>query len=135
MRSLTMTYDFRKMNEKNLFQARLKHEVINFGFIPVWRIGRFVRFCKRNGLLYQPPTYMACAYLVKHNFSYVRTFSKVGHLPMGWLTEWIADIFYTDTLFNKHSFKYVYRAPCVVKPRGTRIGFTYVVATSQGIST
>ena len=134
MKSLTMIYDFRKMNVKDLFQARLKHEVINFGFIPVWNIGRFVRFCKKNGRLYQPPTYRAYAYLVKHNFSYIRTFSKVSHLPMGWLTEWIADIFYTDTLFDKHSLKYVVREPCLVRPRGTRKGFTYVIATNKGIS-
>lgn len=133
-RILTMIYDFRKMTEKDMFEAKLKHATIDFGFIPIWRFGRFVKFCKKHGLLYHPPTYFDCAYLVKHNFRYTRTFSRINHLPMGWLAAWIADIFYADTLFYKHSFKYVYREPCFVKPRGTKPGFTYVTATSQGIS-
>lgn len=125
-------HDFRKMNEKDVFQARLAHEVINFGFIPIWRIGRFVRFCKKHELLYHPPTYFESAYLVKHKFEYTRTFSKISHLPLGWLAEWIADIFYTD--LPSWRFKYVDREECLVKPRGTRPDFNYVVATSQGIS-
>lgn len=127
-----MKYDFRKMNERDVFQARLKHSIIDFGFIPIWRFGRFVRFCKKHGLLYHPPTYFNDAYLVKHNFRYVRTFSSISHLPLGWLTEWIADIFYADTPSWK--FRYVRRQSCLAKPRGTRPGFTYVVATRQGIS-
>jgi len=125
-------HDFRKMTAKDVFQARLAHEVLDFGFIPIWRIGRFVRFCKKHGLLYQPPTYMAGAYLVKHNFRYDRTFSKVSHLPLGWLAEWIADIFYAATPSWK--FRYVLRQSCLVRPRGTRPGYTYVIATSRGIS-
>jgi len=135
-------YDFRKMSEKDVFQARLKHEVINFGFIPVWRFGRFVRFCKKHGLLYKPPTYVSGAHLVKHNFSYLRTFSNIGHLPLGKLSAWIADIFDSPVFAvdgrsytcGKSTWKYAYRETCVVKPRGTREGFTYVIATRAGIS-
>ena len=122
------------MTERDVFQAKLKYAVIDFGFIPVWRFGRFVRFCKEHGLLYHPPEYFAGACLVKHNFKYMRTFSKINHLPIGWLTPWIAHIFYTDTLFYKHSLRYVGREPCLVKPRGTSPGFTYVVADRHGIS-
>ena len=129
-----MQYDFQTMSEKNVFQARLKNEVIDFGFIPVWRFGRFVRFCKKHGLLYQPPTYIACAYLVKHNFKYVRTFSKISHLPLGKLATWVSDFFYpSHELFWPH-MKYTWRESCLIQPRGVRPGFTYVVATSAGIS-
>lgn len=120
------------MDDKDVFQARLKHGVIDFGFIPVWRFARFVRFCKKHGLLYHPPTYFGGAYLVKHNFMYTRTYSTVSHLPLGNLAAWIADIFYADTPSWK--FKYVVRQSNIVKPRGTRPGFTYVIATGQGIS-
>ncbi len=127
-----MQYDFQTMHEKDVFQARLKNEVIDFGFIPVWRFGRFVRFCKKHELLYQPPTYFHCAYEVKHNFRYVRTFSKISHLPLGWLAEWLSDFFYPC---GKPYMKYARREVCIVKPRGTRPGYRYVVATRQGIST
>jgi hypothetical protein len=130
-KSLIMLYKFQTMSDKDVFQARLKNEVIDFGFIPVWRFGRFVRFCKKHGLLYQPPTYFNGACLVKHNFRYVRTFSKVSHLPFGRLAEWLADFFYPR---GGPYMKYARREVCIVKPRGTRSGFTYVVATSAGIT-
>lgn len=120
------------MNEKAVFQAKLKHGVIDFGFIPVWRFARFVRFCKKHGLLYHPPEYFGGAYLVKHNFMYTRTYSVISHLPLGNLAAWIADIFYPNTPSWK--FKYAIRQSNIVKPRGTREGFTYVIATGQGIS-
>lgn len=125
-------YDFQTMNEKDVFQARLKHEVIDFGFIPVWRFGRFVIFCKKHGLLYQPPTYMNYAYLVKHNFRYTRTFSKISHLPLGKLIVWIADFLHPRR--GKVYSTYTWREGFTVKPRRAKLGFTYVIATSQGIS-
>lgn len=126
-----MTYDFCKMTERDMFKAKLSHTVIDFGFIPVWNFGRFVQFCKKHGLLYHPPTYFAEAYLVKHNFRYVRTFSKISHLPLSELILWVSDYFYPR---GKPYMKYTYRESCLVKPRGIQPGFTYVVATSQGIS-
>lgn len=119
------------MDECDVFKAKLSHIVINFGFIPVWRIGRFVKFCKKHGLLYHPPTYFNSAYEVKHNFLYVRTFSKISHLPLGNLVLWVSDYFYPH---GKPYMKYTHRESCLVKPKGTQPGYTYVIATSQGIS-
>ena len=130
-KSLIMPYNFQTMNDKDVFQAKLKHDVIDFGFIPVWHIGRFVKFCKKRGLLYRPPTYVDCAYEVKHNFRYVRTFSTINHRLLGWLTAWLSDFFYPC---GKPYLKYARREVCTVKPRGTRLGYRYVIATSAGIS-
>ena len=125
-------HDFRTMSEKDVFQARLKNEVIDFGHIPVWRFGRFVKFCIKHGLLYQPPTYMNYAYLVKHKFYYARTFSKVSHLPLGNIFIWLCDLFHPRR--GKVYSNYTWREGFTVEPRGTRPGFTYVIATHQGIS-
>lgn len=121
-----MTYDFRKMDECDVFKAKLSHSVINFGFIPVWRMKRLLNFCLKHKLLYHPPSYFPGAFLVKHNFSYKFSGSTVAHLPFGTVMEWIADLFYKPELIAPLN-GYVQRESILVKPRGTREGFTYVV--------
>jgi len=118
-------YDFRNMGELDVFQAKLKYEVIPFGFIPVWQMKSFLNFCIKYKLLHKPPTYREHAYLVEHKFSYGFTGSKVHHLPFGWILEWIADIF-CDSRYVAPLRGYVQRYMMLVEPRGTKEGFTYV---------
>ena len=120
-----MKYNFLKMNEKAVFDAKLRNEIVDFGFIPVWYMRRFLEFCIKHGFLYHPPTYREHAYLVKHKFKYNFSGSKVCHLPFGRTLEWIADAFYDST--ERDPLRgYVLRHSHTVAPRGTRIGFNYV---------
>jgi len=113
-------YDFRNMSEKDVFKACLEHEVIDFGFIPMWRRKAFANFCIKHGLVYNPPTYVRNFYCVKHEYKYTILGSKVEHLPLGFLFAWFNEI------FNPKQSKYVYEHDIHVRRRGTRVGFDYV---------
>ena len=43
-----MIYNFHTMTKKDLFVAHLQTQVINFGFIPLWRRKAFVKFCIKH---------------------------------------------------------------------------------------
>ena len=89
-----MKYNFLKMNEKTVFDAKLRNEVVDFGFIPFWRMGRFLNFCTKYGFLHQPEGWRYGAYRVNHKFSYVYSgCHNIRHMPLGRILEWISDLF------------------------------------------
>jgi len=123
-----MTYDFRKMTKLDMFKAKLANNVIDFGYIPMWRLKAFKNFCVKNELIYQPTGYWAGAYKVGHEYRYTFTGCKVSHLPLGWAFVLWHEITGYKNLFgsNPPQNDYVYVSDIHVKPRGYRPGFDYV---------
>lgn len=122
---ITLQYDFRKMSASDVFKAKLANETVHFGYIPRWRMKRFLRFCLQHKFLYHPPTYMEHAYLVNHNFFYRTTMTKLDHMPIGWLFTWVADLLYHSGLSKASDFADI-NVPVLVEPRGTKKGYNYV---------
>ena len=120
-----MKYDFRKMSAKDVFQAKLAYETVHFGYIPRWRMKRFLKFCLQHRFLYHPPTYRHDAFLVEHNFFYRTTVSRLDHMPIGHAFTWVADLFHYLGLTKVSNFADT-NVAFLVEPRGTREGFAYV---------
>lgn len=104
IRDTTLKYDFTKMSKQDVFKAKLAHDEIPFGHIPVWKRKAFLNFCVENELLHQPLGWMDFAYLVKHEFTYLTYVSQVRHLPLGRILEWLADVVYKNGS-HYHPFK------------------------------
>lgn len=123
-----MTYDFRKMTKRDIFKARLANNVIDFGYIPTWRLRAFKKFCVKHGLIHQPTDYVGGAYKVIHEYKYAYTGSNVSHLPLGWAFVLWHEIVGYKNLYgsNPPQNDYVYYSNIHVKPHGTRPGFDYV---------
>lgn len=90
-----MKLDYRTLTEKDLFIAKLKKESIHFGFIPVWRLKEFVRFCKERKLIEYTPTDRSLwsrYYYANYSFVYVATFAQTNFRPLAFITRWLTDL-------------------------------------------
>jgi hypothetical protein len=90
-----MKCDFRnsELVKKSLFKSKLSGEPIHFGFIPVWRLRKFVRFCLENKLIKQhDPNQINRWYKADVNFVYVTTYSHTTAWPTARIMTWLADI-------------------------------------------
>jgi hypothetical protein len=90
-----MKCDFRNEEEskKALFKSRLSGEPIHFGFIPVWELKKFVRFCLENKIV-EPidPNQINTWYKADVNFLYQSTYSLTSAWPTAQIMTWLADI-------------------------------------------
>lgn len=79
--------------KKSLFKSKLSGEPIHFGFIPVWELKKFVRFCLENKLV-EPhdPNQINRWYKADVNFVYVSTYSLTTAWPTAWIMTWLADL-------------------------------------------
>ena len=129
-----MTYDFREMTEPDLFKARLANKVIDFGYIPMWRLRAFMKFCVKHRLIYQPDGYSHHSYKVEHEYKYICTGSKVSFLPFGWAFVLWHDIVGYKDLSGSHPAQndFIYSSNIHVRPHGIRPRFDYVIY-SEGI--
>ncbi len=88
-----MIYNFHTMTKKDLFVAHLQNQVINFGFIPLWRRKAFVKFCIKHKFIEKISGNHLTSYYANYNFQYTATFNKVEALFGGILFELYADLF------------------------------------------
>ena len=90
-----MKCDFRdtELVKKSLFRSKLSGEPIHFGFIPVWELKKFVRFCLENKLLEPVNPPINIWYTADVNFVYQSTYSLTSVWPTAQIMTWIADIF------------------------------------------
>ena len=80
-------------SKKALFKSKLSGEPIHFGFIPVWELKKFVRFCLDNKLIKaNDPTGVNHWYTADVNFLYRSTYSLASFWPGARLMTWIADL-------------------------------------------
>lgn len=91
-----MKCDFRngELSKKVLFKSRLSGEPIHFGFIPIWELRKFVRYCLENKLIVQldPMSPNNLWYIANINFVYQSTYSQTRFQPTAWLMTWLADL-------------------------------------------
>jgi len=77
-----------------LFKSKLSGESIHFGFIPVWGLKKFVRFCLENRVLVPVhASQINIWYTADVNFVYQSTYSLTSVWPTAQIMTWIADIF------------------------------------------
>lgn len=88
-----MIYNFHTMTKKDLFVAYLQNQVINFGFIPLWRRKAFAKFCIKHRFIEKISGDNLTNYYANYNFKYIATFNKVEALFGGTLFELYADLF------------------------------------------
>lgn len=48
---MTLAYDFTTMTRKDIFEAKLKNDVLDFAYISSAKRARFLRFCQDAGLI------------------------------------------------------------------------------------
>jgi len=113
-----MKANFKNLNMKDIFKAKLSGEPLHFGFIPVWQRKKFAEACIKHNLIEKIPGNHPTSYKVNHVFAYKRTWHRTGwrYLP-GILIELYAD------LFRQHT-KYVGRETVVVKHRDQDLSYT-----------
>ncbi len=91
-----MKCDFRngELSKKVLFKSRLSGEPIHFGFIPVWELRKFVRYCLENKLVapLDPLNPKNPWYIADVNFVYVSTYSLTSAWPVAQIMTWLADL-------------------------------------------
>ena len=120
-----MKCDFREMSKQDVFKAKLANQVVNFGYVPRWRMKQFLKFCLQHKFLYHPSTYMDHAFCVEHNFIYRTTVGHIDHMPFGRLLIWVADLLYYLKLHKTSAFADT-NVSFLVEPKGTRKGYNYV---------
>lgn len=91
-----MNLDYRTLTEKDLFIAKLKKEPIHFGFIPIWRLKDFIRFCKEHKLITltseAEKKYCPSYYNVNYDFIYTYTDAQTNFRPLSFIIKWLSDI-------------------------------------------
>jgi len=79
--------------KKSLFKSKLSGEPIHFGFIPVWELKKFVKFCLENKIIVpHDPNQINRWYIAEVNFLYRSTYSYASFWPGARLMTWIADL-------------------------------------------
>ena len=117
------------MTDRDVFTARLANKVIDFGYIPMWGLRPFMKFCVKHELIYQPNGYSRSAYKVGHEYRYAYTGCTVSSLFFAWAFVLWHDIVGYKDLYGSHQPRndYVYISNVNVKPRGGRPNFDYVI--------
>ena len=89
-----MKADFRTITNKDLFMSKLSGEPIHFGFIPVWRLGAFVRYCLKNEIITKrdPNNRRNPWYTAHYDFVYVATYSFASTPLFARVMVWVADL-------------------------------------------
>ena len=91
-----MKCDFRdgELSKKVLFKSKLSGEPIHFGFIPIWELKKFVRYCLKNKLVapLDPLNPRNPWYIADVNFVYVSTYSQTSVWPVAQIMTWLADL-------------------------------------------
>ena len=84
--------------KKSLFKSRLSGEPIHFGFIPIWELRKFVKFCLENKIIV-PHAPGTCGlsqvnhwYIAEVNFLYRSTYSQTSFWPVAQIMTWLADL-------------------------------------------
>ena len=66
-----MTYDFTTMSKKDIFEAKLKNDVLDFEYVSSAKRARFLRFCEDAGLIrFVAEGRGSIAYKVLSDFTY-----------------------------------------------------------------
>lgn len=79
--------------KKSLFKSRLSGEPIHFGFIPIWELKKFVKFCLDNKIIVPyDPNQINRWYTADVNFVYQSTYSLTMVWPTAWIMTWLADL-------------------------------------------
>ena len=90
-----MKCDFQneELTKKVLFKCKLSGEPIHFGFIPIWQLKKFVKFCLDNKLIVPlDPNQINRWYTADVNFLYKSTYSLTTAWPTAWIMTWLADL-------------------------------------------
>lgn len=92
-----MKLDYRILTKKDLFIAKLKKEPIHFGFIPIWRLKEFVRFCIKYELItLRTENYVTVFdydyYQANYDFIYIYTAAITNFRPLSFITRWLSDL-------------------------------------------
>jgi hypothetical protein len=89
-----MKCDFRDTvpTKRAWFKCKLSGEPIHFGYIPVWRLPAFVRFCKEHNLITaHPEDRRGIFFTSNHYFLYTIT-DSVDTSILGTMQIWLADL-------------------------------------------
>ena len=119
-------YDFRKMSDKDVFQAKLKHDVIDFGHIKFWQRKSFQRFCLKHEFVARVDGWMDHVAVVKHKFAYRYSYNHALHLPFASFGLILSEIIGKPVLGTDYDTVLVER-----NPRKKR-EYDYVILRSDG---
>lgn len=101
-----MKCDFRNGNltKQKLFMSKLSGEPIHFGYIPIWRLRAFIRFCKENEIITAwPKDSMVKWHKTNYHFCYTITDSQSFFAPLEFVMILLSDLLggYTFTPFTR----------------------------------